>query len=145
MLRPGTITEAVAPQIHRKIEREQAKEEPRYFQPQNAADPAEWTQKAADAAPRSASQRVRLLFHLANVAGNGWPHRLVYGSRARYGRCLSRGAGGRSFGLRRFLGALLGDASRDAHSDAQFFSELVGVHPHLKFSSAQTELVSHIL
>jgi hypothetical protein len=43
------------------------------------------------------------------------------------------------------FGALLGDASCDAYSDAQFFSKLVGIHPHLKFNSAQTELVSHIL
>jgi hypothetical protein len=52
---------------------------------------------------------------------------------------------GRVFGSGSFLGALLGDASCNAYSNAQFFAKLVRIHPHLKFSSAQTELVSHIL
>jgi hypothetical protein len=43
-----------------------------------------------------------------------------------------------------FLGSLLGDASGDANTNAEFFSDLVGVHPHPKSISALLAQVSHI-
>jgi hypothetical protein len=42
------------------------------------------------------------------------------------------------------FGALLGDASCDAYSDAQFFSDLVRIHAHLKFISVLLGRFSHI-
>ena len=125
MLRTGQVAEAGTPHVGGEIEAEEAEEKAGDFEPEDAADAAKGAQKASDSTACCACEPVRILADLADLLG-------VIGGR--YGLCRSscRGCGILGFGPSRFLSALLGDASCDAYSDAQFFSNLVGVHPHLE-------------
>lgn len=135
MLRPAQIAEMCAPKILREVKREQPEEEARHFQPENASDARERTQKASDAAAGCTGNLVSLFPRFSNIA--------------RAGDKSTRGGFYDSLGLRAtrrrrrrtrslnlaLLGPLLGDASGDAYSNAQSLAKLVRIHPLLSLAA----------
>lgn len=143
MLRSAQIAQVRPPKILREVECEEPEEEARYFQPENAPDARERTQKAPDAAAGSTGNLVSLFPRFPNIARAGdeagrWGFNDPLGLRTILGRAsasrLRRRRRTRSLYLT-LLSPLLGDASGDAHSDAQSLAKLVRIHPLLSLAA----------
>jgi hypothetical protein len=148
VLRAGDPAQPGAKDVLCKVEPKEAEEKAGHFKPQDSANATKGAQKASHAPAGGTRQLVRIRANLADfffvIRRRSWPRgRLRHG----YNKALASIFSGLRVGFssRSFFGALLSDASSDAHSDAQFFPKLVRIHPHLKFSSGATERVSHIL
>ena len=137
MLRPGSVVQVRPPKILREIEREEAEEKPRHFQPENASDARERTQKASDAAAGCTGNLVGLFPRFPNIARAGdEAGRRGFNDSLGLRTTLGRGSRARLRSLYlALLSPLLGDAPGDAHSNAQSFAKLVRIHPILSLAA----------
>ena len=135
MLRPACVAEMRPPKILREIESEEAEEEAGYFQPENASDARERTQKASNAATGCTGNLVSLFPRLPNIArARDEAGRRGFNDAMWLRTTLRRRRRTRSLYLA-LLGPLLGNASGDAHSNAQSFAKLVRIHPLLSLAA----------